>query len=1297
MSNIIKIKAGSGIPTTSDIVDRELAFDRSGNKLYINDSGTIVNLSGAQGGGASDTTGAVTFTAQAGETLSKGDVVYISGLSGNTPIVSKADADDANKMPAFGLASTAASLNNSVEVVTFGILENFDTSSFTQGTVVYVSTTAGSLASSAPAGESSLIQNIGYVVRSHASTGAVKIGGAGRTNATPNLNQNKIFLGNASNQAEATALSSIGLSSFNNDSGFTTNVGDITGVTAGSGLSGGGTSGTVTLSHADTSSQASVDNSGRTYIQDITLDTYGHVTGITSATETVTDTTYSAGSGLDLTGTTFSHTDTSSASNLTASSRTYVTGLTFDTYGHVTGYSTGTETVTDTNTTYSASTGLSLTGTAFSINFKDEDDMLSNSALHAATQQSIKAYVDTKVAAVVDSAPAALDTLNELAAALGDDANFSTTTSTALGNRLRVDTAAQGLTGTQQANAITNLGITATKAELNYVDGVTSNIQTQLNAKQSSTTFTSNGMLSGRTTTSIDTVGDSDGLSINYLSSSATGKPAGTDHSLLTMSYSSAWQNQIAQDWRNDGRMYIRGQNNGTWSSWHQVWSDDDFANNSSNWNTAYGWGNHASAGYLTSSSGLNASNLTSGTVNNARLNTDMQLTSGAPRYRLQESDVTNTPNWWMIADGGNLSFRLNNTGTYPLVFQTNATNDAVTGINLGYSTSITGTLEINNRITSTGTEGFTIGNYANYDRIANDANTFKFITDGNAYANMAFATVTTGTWNGNAIANAYVADLPTSKITSGTFSSARMPASFGADAVTQDNITNRAESGFYQTSTGTTAEGWPITNNSYQHMIATTHSNDSNYFSMQIAGSFYDQNFYGRKTNNSGTQSWVRFLTTADEGTGNGIDADTLDGLHGSSYWTKSGSWAGDLTSNGWTRVQGVSSGGGEFVLAQKSGQISTLIDGSYFAYEGGGFWSSSNSAYGNATGFQATGSDTITVKQADGGRGDIVVTGQIYGGFGTLTTGGTADWNHSSNARAGNGYTLLLGNATNGHNFDTNYYHTLGFEYNSKDGTGNVTQLAIPYTGSTIAFRSRYNGTWGSWYKVLTTADEGSGNGIDADTVDGIQGSSFLRSDAADTFTGKLTGSNTAVCLGYDSGSTNSFQCSNWFRSSGDSGWYNGTWAGGIYMIDGTWVRTYNNRAFYAGGQIASAGDVTAYYSDERLKTKIETIDNAVDKVMSLEGFIYEENELAEELGYTNKGKRQSGVSAQQVEKVLPEAVTLAPFDMETDKHSGEITSKSGENYLTVKYEKLVPLLIQAIKEQQQQINELKEQLNG
>ena len=92
-----------------------------------------------------------------------------------------------------------------------------------------------------------------------------------------------------------------------------------------------------------------------------------------------------------------------------------------------------------------------------------------------------------------------MNTLDELAAALGDDANFATTTSTSLGNRLRVDTASQGLTGTQQANAITNLGITSTKAELNYVDGVTSAIQTQLNAKLTSSSSLNGSNISSGT------------------------------------------------------------------------------------------------------------------------------------------------------------------------------------------------------------------------------------------------------------------------------------------------------------------------------------------------------------------------------------------------------------------------------------------------------------------------------------------------------------------------------------------------------------------------------------------------------------------------------------------------------------------------------------------------------------------------------------------------------------------------------------------------------------------------------
>ena len=100
---------------------------------------------------------------------------------------------------------------------------------------------------------------------------------------------------------------------------------------------------------------------------------------------------------------------------------------------------------------------------------KDEDDMASNSATFLATQQSIKAYVDTTVAGVIDGAPGALDTLNELAAAINDDSGFHTTVTTALTNRLRVDTASQGLTGTQQSNARTNLGL-GSMATLSAID-----------------------------------------------------------------------------------------------------------------------------------------------------------------------------------------------------------------------------------------------------------------------------------------------------------------------------------------------------------------------------------------------------------------------------------------------------------------------------------------------------------------------------------------------------------------------------------------------------------------------------------------------------------------------------------------------------------------------------------------------------------------------------------------------------------------------------------------------------------
>lgn len=80
------------------------------------------------------------------------------------------------------------------------------------------------------------------------------------------------------------------------------------------------------------------------------------------------------------------------------------------------------------------------------------------------SSSKISTEISTAVSGIVDAAPAALDTLNELAAALGDDANFATTTSTALGNRLRFD-AAQTLDGTQKSQAWSNLQIAASAVD----------------------------------------------------------------------------------------------------------------------------------------------------------------------------------------------------------------------------------------------------------------------------------------------------------------------------------------------------------------------------------------------------------------------------------------------------------------------------------------------------------------------------------------------------------------------------------------------------------------------------------------------------------------------------------------------------------------------------------------------------------------------------------------------------------------------------------------------------------------
>ena len=112
---------------------------------------------------------------------------------------------------------------------------------------------------------------------------------------------------------------------------------------------------------------------------------------------------------------------------------------------------------------------------------------------------------------------------------------------------------------------------------------------------------------------------------------------------------------------------------------------------------------------------------------------------------------------------------------------------------------------------------------------------------------------------------------------------------------------------------------------------------------------------------------------------------------------------------------------------------------------------------------------------------------------------------------------------------------------------------------------------------------------------------------------------------------------------------------------------------------GEIIATNAITAYYSDERLKTRIGPIENPLHKVTKLSGFYYHANEIAQSMGYDVK--KEVGVSAQEVMEVQPEVVAPAPID---------------NKYLTVRYERLVPLLIEAIKELKTEVDTLKVQIN-
>jgi len=371
--------------------------------------------------------------------------------------------------------------------------------------------------------------------------------------------------------------------------------------------------------------------------------------------------------------------------------------------------------------------------------------------------------------------------------------------------------------------------------------------------------------------------------------------------------------------------------------------------------------------------------------------------------------------------------------------------------------------------------------------------------------------------------------------------------------------------------------------------------------------------------TSESAWAGWQTLWTSGNDGSGSGLDADTLDGIQGASFLRSD---ASDSIAAGTTYTFGTS----------------------------------------NAEGFRFTNSSYSKSLYIGGWSGSL---------------------NSSGISRIRNSNDNLHIDCGSAGNLYFNHY-----------ATGNIY-----YRGSTL---------WGA-------VNDGSGSGLDADTVDGIQGASFLRSDATDYqnntiyqrgyLVNETAYRNRGVYGNYNSSKTNHI----WSMGVAYKNHASGTNFGNLYglaykhtnngtggtMAGGHQMVWCQNGTGYAamGSNIWTSGNVTAY-SDIRVKENLKVIPNALNKVMQLNGYTYDRTDLSpatteeEDITYAhNPTGRHVGVIAQEVLKVLPEAVTGGPNSMDgTD-----------DDHYSVAYGNMVALLIESIKELKADVDDLKTQLEN